>query len=175
MIYEPREDSFLLEKYVKKFAQGKVLDMGTGSGIQAKAALTKTKEVTAADSNQEAVAHVKHIGIKAVQSDLFSNIKGKFDTIIFNPPYLPETEGEDKESQEITTGGKQGYELIERFLKEAKAHLNPKGIILIVYSSLTGNIVKVAKKQGFKVEVLEEQRMFFERIIISKLFFSFFS
>src|SRR3989338_1740389 len=154
MIYEPREDSFLLEKYVKKFAQGKVLDMGTGSGIEEKAALNKTKEVTAADSNPEAVAHVKHIGIKAVQSDLFSNIKGKFDTIIFNPPYLPEAEGEDKESRQITTGGKQGYELLERFLKAAKAHLNPHGIIFLVYSSLTGDVEKVAKNYGYKIKVL---------------------
>ena len=39
MIYNPREDSFLLEKEVKKYAKGKsFLDIGSGSGIQAKAA-----------------------------------------------------------------------------------------------------------------------------------------
>ena len=35
MIYEPAEDSHLLAEAVKKFAHGRVLDMGTGSGIQA--------------------------------------------------------------------------------------------------------------------------------------------
>ena len=28
MIYEPSEDSFLLAKYVDKFAKGKILDIG---------------------------------------------------------------------------------------------------------------------------------------------------
>lgn len=170
MIYEPREDSFLLEKYVKKFAHGKVLDMGTGSGIQALAAKTKTPDVLAVDSNPEAVAQVKKLGINTIQSDLFSSVKGTFDIIIFNPPYLPEAEGEDEESKTITTGGKQGYEVLERFLKEAKSHLNPRGSILLVYSSLTGNVEQVAKKYGFKLEILEEQKVFFERIIVSKLF-----
>lgn len=170
MIYEPREDSFLLEKYVKKFAHDKVLDIGTGSGIQALAAKTKTQDILAVDSNPEAVAQVKKLGLNTIQSDLFSKVKGTFDVIICNPPYLPEAEGEDEESKVITTGGKQGYEFIERFLKEAKQHLNPKGIILLVYSSLTGNIEKLAKKYGFKLEILEEQKVFFEKLIVSKLF-----
>jgi pyruvate dehydrogenase E1 component alpha subunit len=42
-VYEPREDSLLLEKYVKKFAKGIVLDIGTGSGIQAKAAAERAR------------------------------------------------------------------------------------------------------------------------------------
>ena len=53
MIYEPREDSFLLQKYVKKYSKGRVLDMGTGSGIQALTALEKTKCVVAVDINEE--------------------------------------------------------------------------------------------------------------------------
>ena len=57
MIYEPREDSFLMEKAVKKYAYGKVLDMGTGSGIQAIAAAKNknVKSITAVDINKEAV------------------------------------------------------------------------------------------------------------------------
>ncbi|MBI2659492.1 hypothetical protein HYX05_05335, partial [Candidatus Woesearchaeota archaeon] len=34
-VYEPREDSTMLERYVREYAKGKVLDVGTGSGIQA--------------------------------------------------------------------------------------------------------------------------------------------
>ena len=34
-IYEPKDDSTLLERYVRQYAKGSVLDMGTGSGIQA--------------------------------------------------------------------------------------------------------------------------------------------
>jgi len=34
-VYIPREDSFLMQIAVKAYSKGKVLDMGTGSGIQA--------------------------------------------------------------------------------------------------------------------------------------------
>ena len=96
MNYEPREDSELLAKYVKKFAFGNVLDMGTGSGIQAITAAKKksVKSVVAADIQEEVIENnknnIKNKKIKFIVSDLFSNIKNKkFDTIIFNPPYLP--------------------------------------------------------------------------------------
>ncbi|MBN2454682.1 methyltransferase domain-containing protein, partial [Candidatus Woesearchaeota archaeon] len=68
MPYTPREDSFLLAEAVKKEAFGDVLDMGTGSGIQAEAAKAKAKSVTASDISKEAVAAVRKKGIKAIQS-----------------------------------------------------------------------------------------------------------
>ena len=122
MIYNPREDSFLLEKEVKKYAKGKsFLDMGAGSGIQAKAAQSAgAKSVLCADINKEAVKELKSLGFKAVKSDLFSNIKEKFDVISLNPPYLPEDKLEDKASRLATTGGKKGDEIILRFLRDAK-------------------------------------------------------
>lgn len=109
MIYPPREDSFLLEREVKKYAKGKsFLDIGTGSGIQAKAAKQAgAKSVLAADINPESLKHLKVQGINVVKSNLFSNIKRKFDLIAFNPPYLPRDKREDKESALTTTGGKE--------------------------------------------------------------------
>ena len=69
-----------------------------------------------------------------IQSNLFENIKGKFDTIIFNPPYLPQ----ETQPRDITTeGGKKGYEVLERFLNDVRNYLKTNGIILIVFSSLT--------------------------------------
>lgn len=164
MIYEPEEDSLILKKYVEKYAKGKVLDMGTGSGIQAETAKKKTTEVIAVDINPEAVDLVKKKGIKSFVSDLFSNVQEKFDLIIFNPPYLPEDEAEDIESQKITTGGKKGFEIIERFLKDAKNHLEPNGKILIVCSSLTGDIESFFKKYNYEYKLLEKIHIFFEDI-----------
>ena len=66
MIYEPVEDSFLLNKYVDKLAFGRVLDVGTGSSIQAISAAKKknVKSVLAVDINEEAVAQLKKKNIK---------------------------------------------------------------------------------------------------------------
>ena len=152
MIYEPREDSFLLQQYVKKYVRGKVLDMGTGSGIQALTAKEQTSDVLAVDINPEAVAYVKRQSINTIISDLFANVKGTFDVIIFNPPYLPETEEEDSESRQITTGGTYGHEVLERFLKEAKNFLAKEGQILIVVSSLTGDIQRLLGTYNYRFQ-----------------------
>ena len=166
MIYEPNEDSELLAKYVAKFARGKVLDLGTGSGMQAEIALKFTKDVLAVDIDKETIEYVKNKGIKAKVSDLFSNVRGKFDLIIFNPPYLPYEELEDKESKKITTGGKYGYEILEKFFEQVNNYLNKDGKILIVFSSLTNKnkIDKIIKKNNFKFRLLETKKVFFETL-----------
>lgn len=163
-MYEPREDSYLLNTYVRKLVNGKVLDMGTGSGIQAVAALENTDDVLAVDINPECVAHVQQKGIRAVQSDLFSNVEGKFDWIIFNPPYLPEDSDEPEDSKLATTGGKEGHEILVRFLEQAKRHLTANGKILVVISSLTGYPEKVF--DGYRYECLETEPLFMETISV---------
>ena len=160
MIYEPREDSFLLEKYVKELVSGKVLDVGTGSGIQALAALEKTKDVLAVDVNPEAVELCKKKGINVILSDLFENVEGKFDWIIFNPPYLPEDPREPEDSKLATTGGKKGDELLKIFLEKAKEHLNGK--ILVLISSLTGKAEDLFKDYSWKL--LEREDLFMEKL-----------
>jgi release factor glutamine methyltransferase len=166
MIYEPREDSFLLKKYVSKYASGKVLDLGCGCGILSLEALKKTNNVLAVDINKEAVKYCKGLKINAKYSNLFSNIKEKFDLIIFNPPYLPYDKNEDKETRKMVCGGKKGYEIIEKFLKQAKKYLNKKGKILLLFSSLTGDVNKILKKYNYKFKLLEEKKLFFEKLYI---------
>lgn len=168
MIYAPREDSFLLAEAVKKYSKNKkVLDIGTGSGFLAKVSLNAgAKSVLASDINNEAVIYAKNQGINAIQSDLFSNIKDKFDLIIFNPPYLPIDPNEDKESGMITTGGPKGDEVILKFLSQAHEYLNEKGRILIVLSSLTpkNRIKNILKKFSLSYKVILSKNLFMETL-----------
>lgn len=170
-LYTPREDSRLLEKEVSKYAFGNVLDIGTGLGIQAAAASKKknVKSVLAVDIQKAVVEHcrksVKNKKIRFAQSDLFSNVKGRFDSVIFNPPYLPE----DKKLKDLTVeGGKKGYEILERFLNDVDNYLKPNGIILTVLSSLT----KKDKVDGFiernllESKELTSQHIFFEDLYV---------
>jgi HemK-related putative methylase len=171
MIYEPLEDSYLLAEQVKRYAKGKVLDMGCGSGIQGITAAKRKEvtEVTFADVNMEAITHIASTVKLSIptyhkQSNLFSKITRKYDTIIFNPPYLPKDDN-DKETL-ITTGGKEGYELLVKFLKQAKDHLNEDGIILIVFSSLTnkGYIDETLRKLNYEKLELSKNSLFMEKL-----------
>jgi len=177
-MYEPREDSVLLSKYVEKYAKGIVLDMGTGSGIQAEKAAKNKKvvKVYAVDVDEEAIKHCirnqKSKKITFAMSNLFSLFRKderfkniKFDTIIFNPPYLPS----DPTYPDIALdGGKKGHELICKFLNESKRFLKPKTKILLVFSSLTGKetLDKFLYKKHFKFKELEKENHFFEGIFI---------
>ncbi|MBI4017097.1 MAG: methyltransferase, partial [Candidatus Aenigmarchaeota archaeon] len=145
IVYEPREDSYLLTYQVRKHARGNVLDIGTGTGIQAKEAASKNNvfHVAAVDINPEAIAFAKKNSqvnhkIEFFIGDLFAPLKKckvkKFDTIIFNPPYLPEDHGT---RDAALIGGKHGWEVLEKALNQANDYLAQNGRILIVFSSLT--------------------------------------
>ena len=179
-VYEPREDSFLLEKAVAGYAFGRVLDLGTGSGIQAIAAAAKPNvgAVVAVDVNPEALkqaqanAFLKGVEKKIVfkQSDLFAAIASeKFDTIAFNPPYLPVSE-EENVGDIALESGESGRGLTERFLAEFEAHLNAKGIVLLLQSSVSGweKTKKDLEGKGFAVETAGREKFFFEEIVVLK-------
>jgi HemK-related putative methylase len=176
MIYKPREDSLLLQKYVKKYAKGLVLDIGTGSGIQAITAAKRknVKKVIALDIQQEVIDYcnekIKNNKIVFLRSDLFSDLelkitRQKFDTIIFNPPYLPE----DARLRDLTIdGGKKGYEILGRFLNEVNNYLKPEGIVLIVFSSLTNKeiINRMILNNLLRYKELEKYHIFFEDLYV---------
>ena len=166
MIYEPREDSFLLQKYVEEYSAGRILDIGTGSGIQSLAAMKKTKDVLAVDIDEYSVIYARSKGVNAIQSDLFQNVNGRFDLIIFNPPYLPKGVKENKEVAKLVSGGKEGKELIEEFFSEVRAYLNENGRILIVFSSLSGDVLGCIKRNNFNYKKLDEQSFFFEKLFV---------
>ena len=175
-VYLAREDTYLILEQVKRYAEGRVLDMGTGSGILAINASSKAEFVYGADINKKALEYAKKtaIGIpniRFVYSDLFSYFKKNpemFDLIIFNPPYLPEEKKEPEEIKLATTGGKKGYEILDRFLADASGFLKPTGRILVVFSTLTGknHVHEIIEKYGFSYQKLAEESFFFETIYV---------
>ncbi len=177
MVYEPQEDSFLLKESVKRHAKGVVLDMGTGSGLQAREAShsKRTTKVFAVDIDKAAIKaargysdHKRHKKITWLLGDLFSQFRSKkylhyFDTIIFNPPYLPQ----DHKVRDIALeGGRRGHEVIERFLGQVNNYLKPDGIVLLVFSSLTPEVHNLLRKNMLVGKELGRTHMFFEDIFV---------
>jgi len=177
MVYVPQEDSYLLVEQVKKYAKGKVLDMGTGSGIQAFEAgtLKKVKSVLGVDVDPEVIKYCnkkrKELSAKKVKfqkSNLFSAVKGTFDMIIFNPPYLPQDTG----IQDIALyGGKKGYELTGKFLDQVNNHLESKGVLLLLFSSQTNKkkIEEFIEKNLLQFEQIAKHHQFFEDLYVYKI------
>lgn len=175
-IYSPEEDSYLLSNilrkkipiFLKKNQDLKFLEIGCGSGIQLKTALEsgiKKENIFSCDLNPDAVKHCRLLGFNCFYSNLFENINGKFDIIVFNPPYLPEDSREPIDSRIATTGGKKGSEVLNKFLKQAKKHLAKNARIFIIVSSLA----KRVDFAGYKKKKIGEKKIFFEKLSVFEL------
>ena len=172
-VYEPCEDSFLLAQAALSIIKNseKILEVGCGSGIISASIKNKTKaRITGVDINPYAAKCTKENGVETIRGDLLSCIKGKFDIIIFNPPYLP-TNDEERTSDWINValdGGNDGREIINRFLVEACDHLAENGRILMLVSSFTG-IEEVKSRMislGYYVEEISKERYNFEELLV---------
>ncbi len=76
---------------------------------------------------------------KIIKTDIFSNIKGRFDIIFANPPYVPTKKSKVQKSvkewepKEALYAGPDGLAIIKKFLKQAKDYLSPEGRIYLEF------------------------------------------
>ncbi|MFH2021322.1 MAG: HemK2/MTQ2 family protein methyltransferase [archaeon] len=174
-IYEPSEDSYLLEKHIRTYRPvSKSLDMGTGSGIQAKALSKISGSVIAVDINPRSIKNAKQEcrglkNIKFLVSDLFKSVpKVAFDLIVFNPPYLPE----EKNIADIALfSKKQGSKTIVEFTSKVNDYLADEGSVFIIISSLTKQkpVFDCISENLLEVKEIEKVHRFFEDIILLKI------
>ncbi|MEM3567532.1 MAG: methyltransferase, partial [Thermoplasmata archaeon] len=170
-VYPPSEDTFLLLDVVDVREGQKVLELGTGSGYIAVHCALCGAEVTATDVSEQAIrnaiqnATANNVRINFAVSDLFEKIEGKFDVIIFNPPYLPTAE-HDKVAGNFNfalDGGLDGSAVIRRFLADAWKFLTEQGIIYLLYSSHNLNDINQFE-EIYSWRVLKSARFFFEEL-----------
>ncbi len=174
-VYEPSEDSFLLaEAALSEIKDSEsILEVGCGSGIISAVIKTNTKaKIVGIDINPYAAVCTKENGIDVIRGDLLNAIKGKFDMIIFNPPYLPTTKEESTKDwiNVALDGGYDGRRIILRFLEEAGNHLAENGRILMLVSSLTGKdeVKSKMRAMNYAVEDLIQERFMFEQLTVIK-------
>jgi release factor glutamine methyltransferase len=172
-VYVPAEDSFLLAENIKSGTGDRVLDVGTGCGIQALVAAKKSDYVLGVDINPKAVllarknaASNRIANAEFLESDLFSSIgEGeKFNLIVFNPPYLPVSEKGLLERS--WSGGVNGIEVLERFLSGVKGYLAPGGRIFTLISSLNdrGDVERAFMRNHLSFEIASSQKIPFETL-----------
>lgn len=171
MVYGPSEDTLFLKRSLESRDLGgkKVLEVGTGTGELAIYAAELGAEVTAVDSDTEAVKQVRQrasdqgLEMDIKESDLLENVEADFDLILFNPPYLP---GDREGESDALVGGEKGTELTEEFIEQAVGHLNPEGEILFIASSLADT---ESLEEAYDLEKLDETELWFEKLFVYRL------
>jgi ribosomal protein L3 glutamine methyltransferase len=124
-----------------------VLDLCTGNGSLAVLAAMAYPDVQvdAADLSEDALAvariNVDRHGlagrIRLVHGDLFENLPGRYDLILCNPPYvntlsMAALPAEYQAEPDLAlAGGEDGMDLVRRILREAPAHMNDHGVLVL--------------------------------------------
>lgn len=190
----PRQDTELLvEKTIQAInklrdKQGqsakkiRVLDMCTGSGCIAVAIakLCQDVEVVGADIACESIkvaeqnAKLNGVEVEFVQSDLFQNIKGRFNIIVSNPPYIPtdvittlETEVRDHEPMRALDGSKDGLKFYELITYAIPQFLEDDGIVLYEIGHDQGESVSSLLRKFYSCVKVYKDLAGLDRVVIA--------
>lgn len=146
-----------------------ILDLCTGSGAIAVSVYKelekrgKKVKMTAVDVSADALAVAKKNAVNNdadvlfIQSDLFARIRGRFDIIITNPPYIPtaevdnlQREVKDYEPRLALDGGVDGLDFYRRIAQEAPKYLARGGMLIMeVGIGEAKEIVKLFKGNSY--------------------------
>ena len=119
--------------------------------------------VTAVDISEGALALAKENAekngaeINFLQSDLFKRLRGRFDIIVSNPPYIPTADIQDLQREVknyephlALDGGADGLDIYRRIAKEAGKYLNRGGMVIMeVGEGQAEEVVKMFKGQSY--------------------------
>jgi len=169
----PRPESELIIdtalKFIPRNRNFVIADIGTGSGCLAitLAKLISPKiKIYALDISKKALDVAKFNAekhrvknIKFIKSDLLKNLPEKANLIIANLPYVKSKKiiGNLKFEPKIALdGGKDGLEIIKKFLKQAVKYLKKNGKILIEFSPEQ------------KIKIIREAKKYFKKVKIKK-------
>jgi len=138
-----------------------VLEIGSGTGILSlHVSQQGARQIVAVDINPQAIENTrlnfeKHNIKNAVvlHSDLFENVMGTFDTIIFNAPF----HGNYAEDMLELGTSDFNYQTLKRFFESVGKYLNPCGEILLGFADMGDNELLKAfiQENGFQIESLK--------------------
>ena len=183
-VYEPSEDTFQLLEAISVNANDRILEIGTGCGLIALVCAKKGAAVVCTDINPFAVEIAKKNYVKNKvllkgsieirQGELFTVINDDemFDTVIFNPPYLPtkleERIGGSGWFDIAVDGGIDGLNVTKQFINGLHKHLKKNGRAYFVFSSLSDRdkLDNYISESGLSSEIMLSRRYNDEQIDI---------
>ncbi|MBO5373204.1 MAG: peptide chain release factor N(5)-glutamine methyltransferase [Lachnospiraceae bacterium] len=182
----PRQDTeVLVEEAIKRVKPGMdVLDMCTGSGCIIISILKNVSDVNAiaADVSKQALivakenAKLNEVSVRFETSDLFDHIKGEFDIIVSNPPYIrteeitklmPEVR--DFEPFNALDGKEDGLYFYRKIVDEGKKYLKPGGYLMFEIGYDQGEeVVGLMRQAGYSEIKVVKDLAGLDRVVIGK-------
>lgn len=140
----------------------RVLDMGTGCGVNAVLAALRGARVVAVDINPAALEATRANAVRnevdalvdVGHSDVFDAVEGRFDLIVFDPPFRW-FYARDMFERATTD---EGYRSLTRFFAEAREHLSESGRMPVFFGS-TGDLAylhQLIARAGFTAETIAQ-------------------
>ncbi len=182
MVYPPGSDSALLADAVPARAGERVLDLCTGSGIQALAVAARAAQVVAVDIGARAAALARCNaalngagGVEVRAGDLYAPVRGeRFDLVLANPPFVPAP----RRGPAYHSGGPRGDRVLRRVVAGLGAHLRGGGRALVIshlalrrgeaaaavvgawLRGFDGRVLALVLEQGTPVDLAAAQALF---------------
>jgi release factor glutamine methyltransferase len=158
-------DTLWFARQISKIVGAKsLLEIGTGTGAIALLCAKNGARVVATDINTHAVKNAKfnarrcQVDISVREGDMYAPIKGdeKFDYIFWSHPF--NNWKEPVEDLLLQSGLDYGYKGLEKYISEAKKHLNKNGKLLLGTGDTADleTIASFAHKNGYKMKLLNE-------------------
>lgn len=117
----------------------RVLDLGTGCGVQALHASRHADHVTGTDLSARALAFARFTWrlnglddarLTLLQGDMFAPVAGlDFDLVVSNPPFVITPRGADVPAYDYRDGGREGDALVADFVRTVGRHVAPGGTV----------------------------------------------
>jgi len=143
-----------------------ILDLCTGSGCigiaaavefpQARVDLTDISEGALDVARENVIAHGLQGRVRVLHGNLFSALGGdRYDIIVSNPPYVAKQEyaglpGEYRHEPALgLVAGDDGLDLVHEILRQAAAHLNPGGILVVEVGSAQEALERAYPRTAF--------------------------
>lgn len=172
----PRPDTEVLVEEVLRYLHDgmRILDIGTGSGCILLSLLHYSNDCLGigADISEKALRtareNAERLSIEQacfVESDLFENVKGQFEIIVSNPPYIKSDDIEglmpevrDYDPRCALDGGEDGLIFYRKITGRAKEHLPGGGMLFYEIGCDQGEAVsRIMEDAGFQeVQVVKD-------------------
>lgn len=174
-VYPPSEDTFLLMDALEGESGEDGIELCSGTGAVGLSVSDRVGFIVCVDVSLDATRNTAHNfrrngkSADVILGDLFSSIRGRFELVIMNPPYLPESWSDPRDTS--WSGGEHGREVLDRFLAEVAGFLREGGRAYFVQSSLNGieESLIAAGRVGLEAEVVRQTSFQFESLVVIRL------